>query len=89
MSVTEEVNLNCVRRVKYRSELNTDFHWRPMPIPWGGNEAEIFIIAILGGKKYFWAILGEEKILLHFRKKKINSTIHERLGDVSRGKCKI
>src|SRR6218665_2963778 len=53
------------------------------PSHWG-NEAEIFIIAILRGNKFF-AISGEE--ILYFRGKEI--LVHERLGDVSRGKCKF
>jgi len=44
-------------------------------IPWG-NEAEIFIIAIIGGRKFF-CILGEKYIVEH-----------QWLGDVFRGKFK-
>ena len=43
----------------------------------GGNEAEIFIIAILGGQIGF----------CHFRSKEIS--VHERLGDVLGGNVHI
>ena len=48
----------------------------------GGNEAEIFTIAILGENNFF-AILGEEKVV-NFSGKEI--VVHERLGDLCRGK---
>ena len=47
----------------------------------GGNEAEIFIIAILGGKI---AILGEKKILLQY-----TSANFLWLHSKNRGKCEI
>jgi len=51
----------------------------------GGNEAEIFIIAILGENK-FSAILGEMFLAFYILEGK-EILVHERLGEVFRGKC--
>jgi len=61
-----------------------------MIVVWGvhpmrGNEAEIFIIAISGRENKFFAILGGMKFFAFLEGKEI--LIHERLGDVFRGKC--
>ena len=53
----------------------------------GGNEAEIFIIAILRRENNCLAILGEELSLHILRGEEI--LVHERLGDVFLGEMYI
>ena len=69
----------------------TEQNYRQQRPSHGGNEAEIFIIAILG-ENNFLAILGG-RIFWHFRGKemlvreRLGILVRERLGDIFKKKC--